>query len=332
MSAKLKDIAEKLNVSVSTVSRVATGKDKVKPETRAKIQKELDRMRYAPNQVARNLRYSRGSTIGVVVSDISNYFFSNVLQGIEHVARSSGYSIIVCSSDEKKEIEKQNIDTLLQMQISGLIISSLGNAKQTCRLFKKTRVPVVFIDNMPENTKADAVMIDNESAAHALASHVIRSGKRRIAIIGGPLHEKTAVMRIQGFRQAMADHGVAPREEWLHITADSREESGFSSTMQLLALPEPPDTILIVNNLMAFGALKAIRETGLAVPDDVEIACFDFIDYTGILSPLVTSMNQPATRIGETAAEVAIGRIGNEKLAPQVVMMEPELVSRNIRV
>lgn len=326
MTAKLKDIAEYLNISVSTVSRVINNKNRVDGETREMVLKALEKFQYSPNEIARSLKSKTTKAIGLIVPDISNYFFSMVLKGVEAEVRKHGYYLILCNSDEDKEREKEYVKFLLQKQISGLIIAIEGFEASFFVQYKKLGIPVVFIDNLPKiDENYDYVAIDNKKAGYELVNHLIEAGHSKIAIITGLLNESTASERYKGWEKALLEHDIPIKKKWIGI-GDFKQESGYHIMQDFLKQEEIVTAVFAANNLLAYGAMHAIKEAGLKVPDDISVVCFDAIDFTGLLKPQITSVIQPAEEIGRIAGEIIIRKILNTgtKIFERIVL-EPQL-------
>ncbi|RKL63293.1 LacI family transcriptional regulator [Thermoanaerobacteraceae bacterium SP2] len=325
---KLKDIAEHLNVSVSTVSRVVNNKDRVDPKTREKILKALKEFNYKPNEVARNLKKKTSKTIGIIVPDISNFFFAMVIKGAEGVARQNGYSILLCNSDEDIITEEHYAQLLLQKQISGLIIGSVGgNIDIIFKQYIKSKIPVVFIDNLPKiKDNFDFVTIDNIKASYDLTNHLINLGHKNIAIITGRLDETTAYERLKGWEKSLKEHNIPVKKEWIGI-GDFKQESGYKIMEGFLKMNEIPTAVFAANNHLAYGAMRAIIDAGLKVPDDIAMVCFDAIDPTGLIKPQITSIVQPAEEIGKIAAEIIMRKTHDSNLKIfEKVILEPQLI------
>ena len=326
-AVKLEDIAKMLDVSVSTVSRALSGNGRVGAKTRERVLKAVRESDYTVNAVARSLRLRDAKNIGVVVPDITNSFFSSVIKGAQQVCRRHGYTLMVCNSDENADYEDEALHMLLEKQVSGLILASVGGGAEVVRQYDRLGIPVVYIDNVPENVEVrDMVSIDNHAAAHYLTRAMILRGYREVGMITGPRSQSTGLLRYQGFVQALEDEKVPFRVEWVR-EGDFRMESGYACMKELLQLSPRPRAMVFGNNYLAYGAMNAIREAGLRVPDDIALASFDAQDYTGLITPLLTSINQPVQEIGECAAGMILARLGGEaEGSPKEVILEPSFM------
>lgn len=311
-AVKLKDLARELDLAVSTVSRAMSGKGRVSRKTRERVMKAVKQAHYTPNGVARSLRTRDAKTIGIIVTDITNSFFSSVIKGAQGISRAMGYTLLLSDSDENSQYEKEAMQLMLEKQISGLILASVDGSAERIGQFKRLNVPVVFIDNIPPlDDQFDAVSTDNHQAAYRLTRQMIGRGYREIGLISGPLSQSSGLQRYQGFMQAMKDEGLAVRDNWVQ-EGDFKVEGGALGMQNILAQDEHPRALLVANNYMAYGAIRALRAAGKSIPKDMAIAAFDTEDLTGLVSPSIVSMNQSAEEIGQKAAERLIDKINSK--------------------
>ena len=323
---RLEDIARELDLSVSTVSRAINGKGRVREQTRARVLDAVRRSDYRINDVARSLRMKEARNIGIIVPDISNGFFAALIKGAQQRCRQNDYILIVCNSDEDPVIEGEMLQTLLGKQVSGLVLASVGDSRAIPRRHGTLDVPTVYVDNLPQEAgDYDSVSIDNFSAARRLTLAMIDRGYREIGMITGPMAQSTGCLRRKGFEAAMAERGMEAHGGWIReglFTMDS----GYAQMRRILGADRRPRAMLFANNDIAYGALKAIREAGLSVPADIAVAAFDALDSTGLITPLLTSMNQPAQQIGECAVEILFERMKKACSAGRQFVLEPDLV------
>jgi len=327
MAVKLKDIAEYLNISVSTVSRVVNNKDRVDEKTRDRVLKALESLQYTPNEAARSLKGKVAKAIGIIIPDISNSFFSMVIKGVEAIGRQKGYSIILCNSDGEMEREAEYAQLLLQKQISGLVIATVGGSTDFYSQYDKRGIPVIFIDNHPKlQENYDFVAINNIQASFELVSHLIRLGHSKIAAITGPLSETTANERLKGWEKALLENNLIIRDEWVGVGGFSKE-SGYKIMQSILKQDEIPTAVFTANNFLAYGAIQALSDSGLIIPEDVAVVCFDAFDPTGLARPTLTSVIQPAEDIGKIAGELIIKKSKSIKIRMhERVILEHRLV------
>jgi LacI family fructose operon transcriptional repressor len=281
---------------------------------------------YRPNRVARSLRSRKSNIIGLIVSDIENPFFQQVSRAVEDTANELGYSVILCNNDENPEKERQYLHLMRDENLAGVILSP---TRQTADDFAKTadmNIPMVVIDRRVNNFEVDNILIDNVQAAHAIVSHLIEHGCRRIGAIFG-ISSTTGRERREGYMQALKDNGVKSSIELVKYT-NPREEDGFNAAQKLLHLPEPPDAILTSNSLLAAGVLRALREAKIAVPDEIAFASFDETTWASLMVPALTVIEQPTHEIGRTATEMLIKRIEDPTRSYREVILKTKLVVR----
>jgi len=327
---KLKDVAKELGLSTSTVSRAMSGNGRVNPSTQQRVLAALEDSHYTPNAIARSLRLRDAKSIGIIVPDITNSFYASVIKGAELVCRSRSYSVLLCNSDENAALEEDALQLMLEKQVSGLILATVGAGSEKLGRFRNLAVPVVFIDNMPRLKYGfDSVSIDNRQAAYLLTTRMIKRGYTDIGVISGPMGQSTGRMRLKGFEDAMRDSGLALRQEWL-LEGDFKMRSGFERMNELLRGKTHPEAVVISNNYMAYGAVNAIRSAGFRIPEDIAVAAFDAEDATGLITPEITCMNQPAENIGARSVEMLVSRMtGTWPAGGESVVLEPSFKEGN---
>jgi LacI family transcriptional regulator len=303
---KLKDIAEYLSVSVSTVSRVVNNKDRVDPKTRQKILDALELFNYQPDDNARRLKTNTSNVLGVIIPDISNPFYSSVIKGIEKIAAENSYSVILCNTDEIKERENDAVNLLLREKVAGIIAATIFNQGKAKKIYSNIGCPVVFIDNVPyADDPINYVTIDNVLAADELVRYMINRGHRKVFMITGPEGESSADERLIGWKNALQSHGIIPDNDWF-AHGDFREESGRQIMEEFLRRNDRPTAVCVANNFMAYGAIKAIYDAGLSIPADISIGAFDIVDTTGLMKLNITTVIEPAEDIGIIAADICL--------------------------
>jgi LacI family fructose operon transcriptional repressor len=322
----LKKVAEKAGVSTATVSRVLSDKPHVRPQLRQRVLAAMQDLDYRPNLVARSLRVQKSRIIGLIVSDIRNPFFTYVSRAVEDVAHAQGMSTFLCNSDENPEKEIQYLEQMRGEIVAGIIFSPTHQIADTFSELVVAHLPMVVIDRRVNNTDVDSVMIDNVESAYRLAEHLITHGYRRIAALFG-IASTTGRERRKGFVQALHDHALEPDPQLVSYV-NAREEDGYQATLKLLALPDRPQAIFTSNGLLATGAFRALRESGLAIPDEIAFATFDDTPWAGLVEPPVTVMRQPTYEIGKTAAELLLERIQDPSRPTRQVVLQSTLVVR----
>jgi DNA-binding LacI/PurR family transcriptional regulator len=329
MMVGLKDVARVAGVSVSTVSRVLTGSPLVNDETRARVKRAMEELDYRPNRVARRLRRdtARASLIGLIVPDIQNPFFAELVRGVESIAQKHGYMVFLGNSDEDGANEKRYVDLMRAESVDGLILPPSSDIAQTVSGLARAGLPVVCVDRRLPKVALDTVIADNVHGAQEAVEHLLRIGHRRIGFVGGRPQLSTTQERLQGYRLALEEHGVA-FDAALVREGDSRQSGGRHMARELLTLSEPPTALLVGNNLMTLGALETIHAMGLRIPDDVAIVGYDDMPWALALNPPLTAVRQPSYEIGRRGAELLLQRIDDPKRSTSLVVLQPELVVR----
>lgn len=303
---KLKDIANQLGLSVSTVSRAINHTGRVSEETRRQVLKLTKELNYQPDDLARGLKMNTTKTLGVIVPDISNIFYAEILSGISNVASQEGYSVMICNSGGEVEEENKQVGLLIKKRVAGIVVAASGNEAPYYEKCQLSKIPVAFVDNMITSPRRYlGISVDNALIAYNLTRHLLKLGHRRIATITGRLEDNTAAQRLSGYRRAMEEIGVAVEERLIVHGEFGSKSSGYEAAKLLFALPaeQRPTAILAQNNHIAFGAYGYLREQKLKAPRDISIACFDAIDLSGLMKPRLTCYIQPARQFGEIAAQ-----------------------------
>ncbi len=320
----IKDVAEAAGVSTATVSRVLSNGLHVRPEVRERVMATVERLGYRPNLVARSLRSQQSSTIGLIVSDISNPFFTAISRAVEDTAYDQGFSVLLCNTDENPEKEAIYLNLMRDTAVAGAIMSP---TRQTIANFADSHLPfpIVVVDRSISNGDVDAVLLDNVDAAYSLVTHLIEHGYKRIAALCSEM--STGLERQVGYEKALRAHGLAPKSEYMKYVPP-KAEAGYTATLKMLDLAEPPDALFTVNSLIAEGALQAIRERNLTIPDDIALVSFDETTWSSLVQPAITLISQPTYEIGKTAAELLMQRIADPCRPTRQVILKGQLLVR----
>jgi LacI family repressor for deo operon, udp, cdd, tsx, nupC, and nupG len=322
----LRDVAKLANVSTATVSRVLAHSDHVSEETRKKVLEAIQALNYHPNLLGRQLRKRETRTILVVVPDITNPFFSQVLRGIEQVALEHGYRVLLGDTQNDSQRELDYLDHLFYRQVDGAIMLTARTPPPVIEELAE-EYPVVLACEYLEGSRIPTVSIDNISSARKMTEHLIQLGHRRIAHLSGPMHVILSRDRLKGYQQAMATYEL-DLDPVLIQEGDFSYASGFNLTEKLLALQTPPTAIFAANDEMAIGAIKAIKQQGLRVPDDIAVAGFDDIQMSSIFEPALTTIAQPVFEIGSTAMELLVRLMEKKEVMKQRFVLEDRLIIR----
>lgn len=323
--ASIKDVAKAAGVSTATVSRVLSGKPYVRPEVQARVRAAATDLGYRQHLLDLEGRPMRSSTIGLIVSDIRNPFFTAVSRAVEDAAHENGYSIFLGNADENPQREAHYLNLLREQGAAGLIFAptpatavQLADVELPC--------PTVIVDQAVEASQVDVVLIDNVAAALRLTIHLLDNGYRRIGGLFGQA-SATGRLRQQGMAEAL-DAAGAPLDDSLIRFVPPHIETGQEAARALLSQPERPDALLTSNNLLMAGALLAIRERRLSIPDDIALVGFDDTVWSRLVQPSITLIAQPTEDIGRTAVELLLQRIANPKRPSRQVMLQGQLLVR----
>lgn len=324
---KIKDVARAAGVSPATVSRVLNGTGRVSLDRAERVRAVVARLGYQPFSPARALRRQATDVWAVIVADIENPFFTLIVRGIEDGAHKRGFRVMLCNSDEDLEKEAAYIDVALAERMGGVVIAVASAQKSRLAPLLERGVPVVAIDRRPAGHDVDCVLVDNKLGAAQATAHLLAAGARRIACITGPRRVSTANERLAGYEEALraAGQGVDPK---LVIREDFRPRGGYDAIQRLCGGAGRPDAVFVANNLMTVGALRALRDLGLRVPEDVRVVGFDDAPWAALVQPPLTVVSQPAYEIGRIAADLLFEKREDPGREPREVLLVPELIVR----
>ncbi|WP_406841605.1 LacI family DNA-binding transcriptional regulator (plasmid) [Streptomyces sp. AHU1] len=323
--ASIKDVAAQAGVSVATVSRVLNGHPSVSQEARTRVLASVQTLGYRPNAVARSLRTDQTRTLGLIISDVLNPYFTELARSVEEEARSLGYSVIIGNADERPDLQDHHVRTLLDRRIDGLLLSPADGCSPGVLDAAHAGTPMVFVDRWIPGLEVPVIRADGSGAVRDLVAHLHDLGHRRLAIIAGPATTTTGRERVEAFREALAAYGIVLPDSYIG-QGDFQAASGRRAAMTLLDLAEPPEVIFAADNLMALGVLDAVRERGLQIPDDIALAVFDDIPWFVHTNPPITAIAQPTDQLGRAAVRALVDRI--EGRTPQSVSLPAHLVVR----
>jgi len=331
MAVTLKHIAKKASVSVSIVSRVLnnqTKKYRISPVTEARILKAAKELNYRPNQLARGLRMKKTHTIGLIVPDISNPFFAHVARVIQKQAYHEGYSLLVCNTDENIETEIEQIEIMRSRRLDGFIIMPVGLSHGHIDELLNDTIPLVLLDRCFDDLDTHSVVVDNYLGACQAVEHLTDLGHERIAIIQGLPNTYTNNARVKGYKDTLERKNI-PVDESLIVGNDFRKENGYIETKFLLNLHHPPTAIFTTSDLITLGALQAIYEENLKIPQDISIVAFDDIDFAPYLLTPLTTVEQPKELMGEVAVKLLIENINDKgTTSKKRIALKPKLIIR----
>jgi LacI family transcriptional regulator, fructose operon transcriptional repressor len=321
------DVAKQAGVSVATVSRVLADKPHVRPEVREHVLKIVKEIGYRPNRIAMSLRRQTSSVLGLLVSDIRNPFFTAMARAIEDVAMSQKISLFLCNTDEDPEKERLYLNTLLDENVAGIILSPTQDTPHAYQFLLESDTPVVMIDRRIDGAQIDSVISNNLESSLAITTHLIESGYQRIGGVFGLKNSSTGRSRMQGYKLALSEHNL-PFELSIATYVYPREAEGEKVVSQWLASKNRPDAILTGNSRLTIGAMNAISKAGLSIPHDIGLAGFDETDWMPHAGPGITVVSQPTYEMGKTAAELMFQRIADPSRPTRDVILNGSLIKR----
>jgi LacI family transcriptional regulator len=325
----IREVAKRAGVSPITVSRVINDYDYVSQDTRERVKAVIEELGYVPNMLGPSLRFKQTMTLALVMTDITNPFWTTVARGVEDVAQANGYNTILCNTDESETKQDQYLKMLLRRRIDGiLLVPACSDDPKPVQLIQKQGIPVVLLDRYIPDVQVDIVRADSEAGAYKLTQHLLSLGHERIAILTGRQTVSTAVDRANGYMRALADAGLpesATQLYWGKFT----QESGYDMACQALSAAQSPTALFAANNFIAFGALQALQEAGLNVPDEIAVVTLDDTPPTFPVDPFLTVLSQPAREMGQQAARLLLDRM-NESIDSEYrhIVLPTELIIR----
>lgn len=329
----IRDLAQQLNLSISTVSRALADHKDISEATKQRVRQLAQELSYRPNQLAAALRKGHSQTLGVIVPHIKGYFFPAVMNGIEKVATREGFNVMMCQSNEDLRREQRNIETLLDAQVEGILMSVSATTHPETQHFEQVRrqgIPLVFFDRVPELAQSMAVVLDDFQGAYQAVSHLIAQGCKRIAHLAGPQHLNTSRNRCLGYLEALRAHGIEHDERWIYSLPTLTNEAGRLGMQHLLAEDPELDAVFAAYAIPTVGALEVLREQALRVPQDMAIACFSNDPFTAMTQPQLTVIDQRPEQMGETAVRLFLQLLKRGPVyAPPHLILKPELIIRN---
>jgi LacI family transcriptional regulator len=327
--ATIVEVAKRARASTGTVSNVIRGTVPVSPAMRARVEAAIRDLDFHPNEIARSLKVNQTYMLGMVVPDITNPFFPQIIRGAEDKALERGFLLVAVNTDEQMGREQRIVSALRSRRVDGiLLVPTRGNDVNHIRGAIESGITIVCLDRIPAGMKIDAVMLDNVRGAQECVRHLIRTGYRSIAVITGPLALGVARERLRGYEEGLREAGIAISKE-LILEGDFREASGYRLGKELVLRRARPSAILVSNGVMALGVLQAFEELGVRCPDDIALATFDDLAGDRAFHPRLTVVAQPGYEIGARGATLLMDRIeGKVTKKPSVVRVEPTLIVR----
>jgi len=332
------EIAKKANTSTATVSRVLSNSDyPVSPELRTKIQKVAKELNYIPNMLGRQLKTNNSMTIGVIIPSITNPFYSSIVLGIEEVARKRGYHVLLCNSHRSPKLEESYLNELVQKQVKGLIISSISQNNKLLLQLGKNGLNFVALDQSVDGLTSSQIHFDYKKAGYLATSYLIAKGHRDIAFVSSPLSRPSRQKVYEGFQEALREHEIDMEENWVQISSSEEEHSnenfefknGKLLTSKLLEQDKLPTAIFACNDMTAFGVMKELTEKAIKIPDEISVIGFDNIEFGNIVTPSLTTINQPDHEMGRLACNLLLDQLNGEAAESVDMILQPKIIERN---
>jgi LacI family transcriptional regulator len=326
----LKQVAERAGVSLGMAGRVLGNYGSFSEATKKRVTEAAKALRYTPNVIARSLRTQLTKTIGVLISDITTFFWTTMVRGIQDKAGKAGYSVILCNSDDEPENEQLYLSTLFERNVDGLIVSPTPHHHSYLKKLARSMVPIVLVDRGVKGLRVPTIKTDNRTGAYEAVKHLIDLGHDRIAVITGIPGVQTSEERFAGYQQALRDAGI-PLRKTLIREGHFQKDRAFSATQELLRLKKIPSAIFVCNEPMVSGCILALKERGLSIPADIAVVGFDDPVWASYMDPPLTAVSQPSYTMGILAFDYLLAQIsasGKDRKFIEDVVLKPTLFVR----
>ena len=324
------DIASKLNITASTVSRALNNNPRISEATKKAVQKAAKQLGYQPNNIAAALRHGRSHIIGIIVPTADRTFFASVVRGVEEIANKIGYKVIICQSYDNYETEVQTVDALLSARVDG-IIASIGKNTEDFSHYKRAqeKMPLLLFDRTTDKLEVSQVVIDDFLGAYKITEHLIEQGCRRIAHFTSTKKISIYKERLRGYTEALKDNGIS-FDQSLVVESNMQLEDGRTSMEALLKLDQMPDAVFSASDYGAMGAMQVLKERKIRIPQAVALAGFMNEPFTSFTDPALTTVDQLSISMGNVAAELFFEQLkaGDKKHLPQKTVLKPEIIIR----
>lgn len=320
-------VAERAGVSVNTASRAINNKSDINEETKKKVLKIAQELGYVRNATAVALRTRKTRTIGVVIADNRNPFYAEVLNGMEEAAREKNYHIILANTQRDYKKEEEAINLLLAKRVDGLLITPVQDRDDDIKNLINANIPFVVVGRDFENIEVDAVYNDEVKGGFLATEYLIKKGHKRIALINGFLHKSPAKGRLEGYKKALNKYRISLDESLISV-GDINIEDGYERTKQMLEKDLNFTAIFVYNDMMAFGAMQAIKKKGLRIPEDIGLVGYDDIPFSSLISPSLTTIRLKKQDLGSESVELLLSRINDRRKKPKKVILDVELIVR----
>lgn len=328
--ASIREVAREAGVSIGTVSNVFNRPDVVAEHTRQRVEEAVDRLGYVVNASARSLRHGRSPTLGLIVMDVRNPFFTEVARGLEDAASQAGYMVVLGNSDGSEAKERQYLRVLEEQRVQGVVLTPVAQDQRELEWLRERGMHVVLLDRPATNPTMCSVAVDDIMGGRLATEHLLSRGHRRIAVLTGPLSIQQCNQRLEGARSAVEARGMAPGAVLVPIevpTLDAR--AAHAALDQVLACDPPVSAVFCINDLMALGIIRGMKERALTAPDDLAVVGYDDVEFAAVLQPGLTTVRQPMYELGAAATHLFLDETGvAEAHHHRQLLFQPELVVR----
>ncbi len=329
----IKDIANELNMAISTVSRALNDHPAISIQTKKKVQNLAKKLNYYPNLLALNLLQKKTNTIVVIVPEITSHFFSSVITGIQDILKGSGYSLIITQSNESYREEVAIVEHMIRIRVDGVLISPSSSTKKNDHFLKlkKNGIPFVLFDRDCPGVESDKVLVDDYEGAFQAVDYLINAGCKKIAHLAGPINLSTTSHRLEGYKDALKKYQIPVRDGYVKHVSGFTHEDGIKPSKALLKLKNPPDAIFAINDCIAISAIFVAKTMELRIPEDISIVGFDDEPHSRYFTPSLSTIWQPVYSIGMLAIRILLKRIetNEDSFTFRKEVFKPELVIRN---
>lgn len=327
--ATIKDVARLAGVSTTTVSHVINKTRFVAEGTQEKVMEAVKSLNYAPSAVARSLKCNTTRTIGMLVTQSTNPFFSEVIDGVESYCYRQGYTLILCNTGGLEEKQRDYIRMLAEKRVDGILVVCSDLTQELLEMLDSHQdIPKVIMDWGPKSSQADKIIDNSEEGGYIATKYLIDHGHRKIACLSGQFSKAACQERILGFRRAMAEINEVPNEDWI-LEGNFECDTAVLAADKLLAMDEIPTAVFCFNDTMALGLMSRLQQRGVRIPEDMSVIGYDNIEISEYFSPPLTTIHQPKRRVGKNAFEILLERIKNKEHDRRIFEMHPELVVRD---
>jgi DNA-binding LacI/PurR family transcriptional regulator len=333
MRTTIKDVARQAGVSPMTASRALHRPELVAPATRARVLAACDKLHYRPNESARLLRTNKSKQVGLVIPDMRNAFWIDVIAGAEEVITQAGFELLIGNSGEEADRLTAQTNAMLSRQVAGLLVAPTVNSGPFIRSLVRAGHTLVLVDRLPEGVEGiPSVVIDNETGAYRATRHLIEAGHERIGLLAGNVNLDTGQQRLDGYSRALVESGLPIRPEWIRTARTNAamvgKQVGYASTLELLDVPAGPTALLCTSNTIAIGALLALQERCVAIPDTMALVSFGNTEWSVLVTPALTVITQPTAELGREAGRMLLACVAGKPPVQQHLSLEPELIVR----